>query len=202
MRRPSRAAVIGWINATWPLARLEVTAHQLKLSCAGTYEFRPDQVVSLDNDPAVSFGSALRIVHNRLDYPQDIAFRTGVSGESALLRIKATGFHPCGQPVVRPPGMAVKPTALFLTFAFWNVGLFMDWSAHGFRHRGFGALSFFIVLCAFVVTIALPRSESLQRIVLKPGRDVGELRAWLALLRLALGVGTLAMALSLMFESH
>ena len=59
-------AVIGWINATWPLARLDVTAHQLKLSCGGTYEFRLDQVVSLENDAALSFGSALRIVHNRL----------------------------------------------------------------------------------------------------------------------------------------
>lgn len=194
-------AIIGWINATWPLARLDVTAHRLKLSCAGTYEFRPDQIVALEKTDA-AIGSGLHIVHNRLDYPEDIVFRSGLRDETILLRIKATGFHPSGQAVVRPSDAAVKSSVLLLAFAIWNGCFFADWAAHDFRHRGLGPLSFFMILCALVIVIALPHSESLQRFALKPGRDVGELKAWLALLRVVLGIGTLAMALSLLFESH
>jgi hypothetical protein len=37
---------IGWVNASFPLARLTCSRARLALASLGTYEFTPDQVVS------------------------------------------------------------------------------------------------------------------------------------------------------------
>jgi hypothetical protein len=59
-------ARIGWLNASWPFAKLTSSRKALALSCLGSFEFSPAQVVAIE--PYRWFLShGVRIHHNRPD---------------------------------------------------------------------------------------------------------------------------------------
>ena len=68
---------IGWVNASWPFAKLTSNAGRLTLSSLGTYEFTPGQVVSLERQGAVPFlYNGLRINHNLNVHVEGFAVRS------------------------------------------------------------------------------------------------------------------------------
>jgi hypothetical protein len=93
-------ARIGFVNYTWPLAKLVVTADRLTVSTTmfglfgmGTYSFSKPQILSIERYGWIPFiGEGVRITHSVADYPQKIVFWCRPS--SVLAGISAIGFSP------------------------------------------------------------------------------------------------------------
>ena len=114
---------IGWVNTSYPLARLTCARERLVLKSLGSYEFTPDQVVSLaafvGTVPILAQGIAIE--HNRLDYPPRMVFWCMGNAEHAVERLRATGFEPRGQRVDRPGGMPLRWSFAIGVVLLWNL---------------------------------------------------------------------------------
>ena len=186
-------ARIGWVNATWPFARLRAQRGRLVLNATliGKYSFAPDQVVSIEKYTVIPFlGWGIRIHHNISTYPKKIVFWCFGSPESLISRIEETGFVPKADPdsVPAPRGMPVRWQALAALIVLWNgLGLLDHYVVGGFPGEP-GVLVLAALLLLFVGSVAMWRSRLLQRLILKPGRSCEEIKAWLYLLALVSGV--------------
>jgi hypothetical protein len=185
-------ARIGRVSSSWPFARLVASAHRLSVSGAllGHYRFSPEEVVSFDpcgSIPVVSSG--IRIVHTNPAYPERIVFWCFREPELLIAQIAELGFRPQGSaaPVARHAGFALRGrfvavgvVALLALFALDSV---VRWP-----RRGPGMFSLLAVALLFLGAIALVRSSRLQRLALKRGRSLSEIRALLAPVHVVGGV--------------
>lgn len=178
---------IGWVSASWPFAKLAVSKHQLTLSCLGTYVFEPHQIASLEPHGFIPFfARGVRIVHSRADYPAKMIFWCLGSPEKLISRIRDVGFLPKGSLAAMPPreGVPFRWAALITAILIWN-GLFLLDNPDPMKpgaEFGWPTLLAIGLLCA--TTWALPHSQYLQSLVLKPKRSFEEIKAFVGLLRL------------------
>lgn len=178
---------IGWVSVSWPFAKLVVSKHQLTLSCLGTYVFEPQQIVALEPHGFIPFfAQGVRIVHSRADYPAKMIFWYLGSPEKLISRIRDVGFLPQSSLGAMPPrkGAPFRWAALITAILVWNA-LFLLGNPEPMKPRGeFGwpALLATGLLCA--TTWALPHSQYLQSLVLKPKRSFDEIKSFIGLLRL------------------
>ena len=115
-------ARIGWVNASYPFAKLSCSRERLMLASLGTYEFTPDQVVSFGTYGSIPLlANGLRINHNRLDYPEKVVFWCAGSRDKVLREVGRMGFAPRGQPITRPKGFAFKWTVVIAFVVIWNL---------------------------------------------------------------------------------
>lgn len=186
-------ARIGWSNATWPFAKLVADAQELRLSCLGTYVFKPTDVVSLDPHGSIPFfHSGIRIRHNRPDYPATIIFWCLGRRHRTLEQLAASGFRPAGQAGEPARGMPVRWGAIILAVLLWNA-LFLFNDRLLVQGRP-GLLMLSALLLFLVGATAIRRSARVQRLVLREGRHLGEIEAFLIVTQMILG------ALFLMFS--
>ena len=182
-------ARIGWLNATWPFAKLSVSPNTLTLASRGTYQFKPSEIVALEPHGSVPFFSTgIRIIHNRLDYPNKIIFWCMGNRERVLAATRGAGFLPSGLPSLRPSGFPVRWRFLLGAVALWNALLLLDW--HGAKSslgepRPLSLLALLLIFAAVTAIRLFPRAQS---IVLREGHQVGEIKAILALLQLVSGL--------------
>ncbi len=188
------------MNATWPFAVLFVHEEVLTVSVAvlGRYTFRRDQIVAIEPYTVIPvLGWGVRIEHTVAEYPKHIVF--GCLGPPRWLinRIHGTGFIPEAQPdeTLTTRGMAVRWQALVLSIGLYCALLSLDWLRSPEEHPG--SLSFLAVSLLFLGTTGMRCSLSLQKLVLKPGRTVSEIKHWLALLAAISGALCLIFGLSL-----
>ena len=90
-------ARIGWLNATWPMAKLIVQPSRIDLivKSIGNYSFAKDQVISLNKYTVFPvIGRGIKIEHIIPEYPKKIIFWTLDNPESIILQIQETGFLP------------------------------------------------------------------------------------------------------------
>jgi len=181
-------ARIGWVNATWPLARLVVSSALLRLSAIqGTYDFLPSQVVSLERYGRIPlFSSGIRIVHARLDYPHKIIFWYLGNSERLIEKIHQAGFLPTAPAAaeVKWRGIPVRWTAILVFILVWN-GLFLPMRAFAKPPL---ALAFIPLITTFVVCWGIRRYSWLQEAILRTGRSIGEIKAYLSLLQTVTGM--------------
>ena len=105
-------ARIGWVNASWPFATLKITDKRLAISTLSSYEFSPEQVVSVERYGSIPvLSSGIRINHNRADYPEKVVFWCIGNREKVFAQIKKSGFLPKGQKGIRAKGFGL---AMFL----------------------------------------------------------------------------------------
>ncbi len=189
---------IGWVNASYPFARLTCTRERLVLSSLGAHEFTPDQVVSLSafvgTVPMLAKGVAIE--HNRLDYPARMVFWSMGDAEHVLERIRGTGFVPRGQPVERPRGMPFRWGFVIGVVLLWNlllIGHVRDMLDFRSSHRlSFGPGMPAACAMLFLLATGIKLSGRLQRLAIAPGHTLGEIRGMLTLLQLValpLGLG-------------
>ncbi len=179
---------VGWVNASFPLAKLTANRRRVALSSLGSYEFTPQQVVRFGSYGSIPFlANGLAIEHNRLDYPARVVFWCMGSRERVLEEIRRMGFVPEGQPVARPRGMPFRWSFAIAVVLAWNA-LFL------FDQRGLlegtlqpalpGMGAALAAMALFLLATGVRVSARLQRLALAPGHQVGEVRALLGLLQL------------------
>lgn len=191
-------ARIGWINATWPFARLTARRDQLILNgtLIGKYSFSPEQVVAIEKYTVIPIlGWGIRIHHSVADYPRKIVFWCFGSPESLIRRIQETGFVAKADPDSVPTGrgMPVRWQALVAIVALWNGLLMLDMRQSGGSAGRPGTFTLVAFLLLFLGSVGIWRSPLLQRAILKPGRSCEEIKAWLYLLALGSGLMSVSM---------
>jgi len=191
-------ARIGWVNATWPFARLTARRDQLILNATviGKYSFSPEQVVAVEKYTGMWPG--IRIHHSIATYPRKIVFWCCGRPESLIRKIQETGFVAKADPDSVPTGrgMPVRWQALVAIVALWNGLLMLDMRQSGGSAGRPGTFALVALLLLFLGSVGIWRSPLLQRAILKPGRSCGEIKAWLYLSALVSGLLSVLMLLS------
>lgn len=180
-------ARIGFVNYSWPLAKLVVTADRLTVSTTmfglfgtGTYSFSKTQILSIERYGWIPLiGEGIRITHSVADYPQKIVF--WCRPNSVLSGISAIGFSPagtsseiqCGQ---ASRGFPLRWAPIIALVAIWNLLIGYERFSHPNRPPIPGPLSLAALWIVFGVSMAGIRSPSVQNLLLKPGRAFGEVR--------------------------
>ncbi len=192
-------ARVGWVNASWPFARLTANASTLALSSLGTYTFTPSQVIALEpygSLPLVSSG--IRINHNRTDYPKTIIFWCMGRRDAIFREIANTGFHPMGQAIGRTPGFPFRWSAIFVAIALWNALFLLDRVVAGWKPQPPGLFAFIALVLALSAASATRASAFFQRIVLRDGHEVGEISSFLVLLQIVTSMLCIAFGITLL----
>ena len=118
-------AQIGWISASWPLARLSVTPRSLMIRTwpLGTYAFTPEQIVRLEPHGSIPLiYRGIRVVHSNPDYPSRIIFWCFRNPERLIEQIRRVGFIPAAPPPTAPVkrGIPVRWSFIISLFVVWN----------------------------------------------------------------------------------
>lgn len=192
-------ARLGWVNASWPFAKLTSAADRLTITSLGRYEFTPEQVVSLEPYGSLPFlSSGIRIRHNRTDYPENVIFWCVGNRNSILSRIEQSGFAPKGQAVTRIGGFAIRWSVVVVFVVLWNLLFMLNGPFDRGQTRGPGPLVFVALLLVLGFSTAMQVSVPLQRAVLREGHHVGEIKAFLLLLQLVSGFLSVAFGATLL----
>jgi hypothetical protein len=186
-------ARIGWTNATWPLAKLSVGPDKLTISIAilGIYSFAPHEVLAVEKYvriPLLSWG--VRIHHCKADYPQRVIFWCLGNPNVVLQGIRDSGFLPTA-PSSPPPqrrGIAMRWSAVILAIIAWNSLFLFDGNRPGQFPSHPGPFILAPLIFSFLLSIGTLKSPRLQRIILKPGRSIGEIRPFFRLLAFISGL--------------
>lgn len=181
-------ARIGWLRFSWPFATLTITQSMLKLSVAliGDYAFTCEQVIAIEPNtfiPMISGG--IRIRHNVSDLPRMIMFYWNGNPDDLINTIRSAGFLP----IARSESVSVdrdvpfRLSTIAVSLLIWgSVYLFGAGYVSVTIPSVWIALLAFVLL--FVVTTATLRNHFVQGMVLKKGRSINEIIAWLRFLRL------------------
>jgi len=201
---------VGWLNSSWPLARLMATPERLAVSVfpSGKYEFAPNEVVAIERYVMIPIlGWGVRIVHRRSDYPQNFVFWNLAGPEPVLGGIRDAGFIPSGSEMDMPPrlGFPVRWSVIIGVVVAWNALCLLDFglSSNPLPEPGlFAVVALALVLILSLATLWLPKVQSL---VLKPGRQIGEIRGVVGLLAFVSGFILVVFSIMLAsggFNSH
>lgn len=187
------------MNATWPLAQLLATTDRLTISIRllGTYKFTPEQVSAVERYSVIPvLGWGVQIRHCRLDCPQRVIFWCLGSPDTLLRGIRDAGFLPAASSSEIPQarGFAMRWPPIIVAVVIWNALILLDLSRSGGAPPLPGPFAVVALLFVFALSVGTLKSARLQRLVLKPGRSVGEIRPILRLL--AFVSGTLVIFLS------
>ena len=186
-------ARIGWVNASWPLARLSASAAELSVSglLIGSYAFAPGDVARLEPYGSIPlFARGVRIVHRRTDYPATVVFWSFRNAERIVEDIRLAGFVPANSSatVAERRGMPFRWIPVIMFVVVWNVLFLLDGYMPWNEPKLPGLFVQLALALVFAFTVALQRSTAVQAWVLQPDRSVGEVRPFLILLQLVSGI--------------
>jgi hypothetical protein len=186
-------AQIGWVNASWPLARLSATSDQLaiKARVLGNYSFTPQQVSAVERYALIPFLAwGVRIRHRVPDYPRRIIFWCLSDPTTVLQGIRDAGFTPTGSEPKdgRCAGIPVRWSAIIGAIAVWNLLFTLPFigQPRGVSPPGWRVL--FPLYAVLALVFASLKFGTIQNLLLKPGRSVGEIKPFLRLLAFICGV--------------
>ncbi|MFZ6718574.1 hypothetical protein [Undibacterium sp. Ji49W] len=187
---------IGWVNASWPFAKLNISRQKVVLTTFGKYEFSSDQVVSFEPYGVIPvIASGIRINHNRPDYPDTIIFWCLGRRDTVLNSFAQCGFQACGKASARSQGMPMRWSVLIAMLLIWNVLFFLDLPSqlsHLRAEPGPFQILALVSACAFASSAKL--SPGVQKMIMREGRHFGEVKSFFGLMQsltgtLALGFG-------------
>lgn len=186
-------ARIGWANVSWPMARLTVDADeiQIKVLIFGTYAFKAKEILRIEKTGSSLpiFGSGIRIFHSNPDFPKKIIFWSLKNPEGLLKEINATGFSAQGIPTaeLKSRGFPLRWGPLVAAIIIWNL-FFLQEIRPGEIPKTPGPIALVPIFLAFFFCLASVKSTKFQKIILKPGRNFGEVQHWFRLLLLILSI--------------
>lgn len=173
-------ARIGWFRAFFPFAKLTVSAQAVELRAfsLGTYFFKSESVRDITRCGWISSG--IQIHHSISTYPERIIFWCLGNPDKLIERIRMTGFRPTAPESGKPSraGWAVRWQIALLAVLAWDAFFLLDREFHfpwTFAPGFFGMLA---VALTIIAAVAMIRVQAFQNVILKPGRDVDEIRHW------------------------
>jgi len=195
-------ARVGWLNASWPFAKLKIAASKLTISSLGRYDFSPEQVVTIERYGSIPIlASGIRIKHNRIDYPKNIVFWCVGNRNRVLSSIEQRGFVPKGQPVLRVSGFPIRWPIVVALVVVWNVLILLDLSLNDGPQKGIGLGGLVAMLLALGFSTALKKSSPIQEMVLRTGHQIGEIKYFLTFLQILLGLFSIAFGCGLLLRA-
>lgn len=183
MVKHTGGARLGWVQATWGLAKLTGSEEALTLSVPllVSYAFRPEEVISLQVGKL-----AISIKHARTDCPRDLSFLCFKPAE-VIKSLEEAGFRTASplteQPI--PRGMAFRPAALLLWLVLWLSPLLLLHFVPNLPREG--PLNLTGVWLTFLLAAGGLGVPAVQRVLLKPGRHPGEVAPFLRLIAFITG---------------
>jgi hypothetical protein len=186
-------AQIGWVNASWPLAKLSATSDRLAVTARilGNYSFTPQQVSTIERYALIPFLAwGVRIRHQVPDYPRRIIFWCLCEPKVLLRGIQDAGFAPSGsEPAeARRAGIPVRWSAVIGAIALWNLLFILPplGQPRGASPAGWRVL--FPLYAVLGLVFGALKSAGIQRMLMKPGRSIGEIKPFLRLLAFICGL--------------
>jgi len=189
---------IGGVRSNFPGIKLSVTPNQLvlKIPFFGTYSFAPSDIIRFEPNKGL-YGANVLLIHNVLNYPKKISLNYKGGAEELTLKLNHDGFIPSGIAEASPlrKGFPVRWSFLLAAILLWNALLI-----YGHAQGNFGVVSLIAITLMFLTTVLLPYSKTLQNLVLKPGRHVGEIKPSLNLLKAVSGLIGVGSVVSLLLK--
>ena len=151
------------------------------------YAFAPEDVTALEVSGSIPFfRQGIRIRHVSPELPRRIIFWCPGNARKLLGEIHGTGFVSSAQHVDSRVGVPVRLLTVALGILLWNAAfaLFAAPSSGGVPTMS----TLLPLVLTFAVALSIPRSQSLQALILRPGRHVGEIIPFLRLLALVTGL--------------
>jgi len=196
-------ARIGWVNASWPFATLKITDTRLAISTLSSYEFSPEQVVSVERYGSIPvLSSGIRINHNRADYPKKVVFWCVGNREKVFAQIKKSGFLPKGQKGIRAKGLPIRWSVVIAAILLWNALFILDRSLGIDQWREPGLFAIVALLLVLIFSTAVRISTPAQQFVLREGHHMGEIKAFVALLQLVSAVLSVGFGISFLARTY
>ncbi|HOW84348.1 MAG TPA: hypothetical protein PK573_17420 [Spirochaetota bacterium] len=197
--RLTGGARFGMMNASWPFASLKVDGERLEISASimGRYVFRPGDIVSIEPYGIIPvIGRGIRIKHRVKNYREKVIFWSFKKPEDVIGEIGNTGFvygpasagmAPGPDPEMaaerrRKSGFPVKVPYAVAVVVIWNMLFAFDFirsAGTGMENMkpGIGVISALVFL--LLASALLLVSERFGRLVMKKGRDIGEIKSFL-----------------------
>ncbi|WP_316634520.1 hypothetical protein [uncultured Flavobacterium sp.] len=199
-------ARIGRANASYPFAKLDVDKNVLKInaSIVGNLIFQAKDIIELKPYRSIPvIGNGIKVIHRIESYNSEVIFWTFKDPDFVLKEIEKTGFLSNTNSVLTEADLEIikkqgqgsfpikKPVVVFFVVV-WNVLLlsaiipnFINPQGKGFP-IGIGAniALGFVLLSSVLVLI----SKSFQRLVLKEGRNLEDIKKFVYFLILVTGM--------------
>ena len=189
MEQFTGGARFGWANATWPLAKLSVSADSIVVAAGilGEHSFTPDQVVEVRRITWIPVvGTGVQIIHTRSDVPSRIIFWSFSPG-TVLAGIERVGFRGTATAVdVSPPsGAPFRLSFLIGAVVLWNALFLLD---RPWEDPSFGVFSTLAFGLTFIGTILIRRPGWFQDLALHGPEHLGRIRGGLNIVTLVSAV--------------
>jgi hypothetical protein len=176
------AARVGGVRSNFPGIKLYASPDELtlKVPLLGAYKFTPGDIISFEDNKGL-YGANVFINHNVLDYPQKLSLDYKGGAQALTLMLNKNGFTPKGMSgaSLMRKGVPARWSFLIAAVVLWNALLI-----YGKLQNQFTLYSLIAIAAMLLITIFLPRSEALQKLALKDGRRIGEIKPTLNLLKL------------------
>jgi hypothetical protein len=205
-------ARIGAANATWPFATLKVTKDKLELNASiiGNLVFRPNDILSIvPQDGILSKG--LKIIHKVPTYKDNVIFWTFGNPNELLKRIEQTGFLTNNSLLPTSVeteilnsqskgGVPIRSSAIIIFAIVWSIFFMLDFKSlftgdNQSSPLGTGAL--IALSFAFVTGVLILTAEPFRRLILKEGRTLNDIKAFVYFMMFICGL----MILSITFTN-
>ncbi|MBW4418062.1 MAG: hypothetical protein KME13_02390 [Myxacorys californica WJT36-NPBG1] len=183
------------VRVTSPLATVSVDSHLLILKAPLLYySFKPNQIVALE----VISKHDMCIAHTVRNYPADIRLKLP-NAHQALEDIYNCEFLPSGINCDRisDRGWAIRSWTVIAFLFVWYGTI---WAGPKYPELSIIApLPVITLLSICIASIILIGSQNAQRLILKPGRSISEIKPAVYLLILLSGLMAIMMMLSVLF---
>ena len=179
------SARIGGVRSNFPGSKLSVTPSELvfKVTLLGTYKFAPRDIIGFEPNKGL-YGGNIFIKHNVADYPEKISLTYKGTANELTLKLNQHGFIPSGITDLSRlrKGIPVRWVFLIAAILLWSALLLFG------EKQQDSLYSMIAIALMFAATFMIPKSETLQKLILKPDRRVGEIVPILSLLKLISGI--------------
>lgn len=190
-------ASIGWANATWPFAKMDVTSNRLELNTylLGNFIFQPTDIIAIVPYSGASlFQNGIKIIHSVENYNRKIVFRTSEDANLLISKIKDLGF--LGDPknykliynqeIIERQNIGSFPlnkTFAIAVVVIWNVLLLPDFISNVISPKD-GLVLFpngplFASGFIFLISTSILVLSPIQAIALKPGKTIKDIDRFL-----------------------